>query len=691
MFSILKRFVNWLCRAAEPITGGAESAIFGAFLTTMLLSFYGLLGSPMLYAGCFAASTIVFIHLIGVPRIAPTTQAPAEGPRFYYYAIGGIVLGLVLLACFMSPDSADEQRVKLARMVFATKTGSAWETSHVDSLSVMYFFPSVYYVVFTAIHALHLIPIFYAIINAVLVVASLLNLWLLFGRERTLKHLFWVTLFIAAPQFLFSGLGGHEEALTLFLVTRAAVWLIVKPLDFRAIFFLLLCSAIAVSVKLTTGIFLPGALLMLLLYFGGKERLVQWFHPRVIGLALVALVPIILLALLPDQLTNANHGITFDGQMKRLAAYHKSHGDMGCAAAHFYLRLFELGIDGIRNYITFLRLHVTSYIPGNGIDLMPSRCVFDSTALIEYFMPFSLTRENSQFGLIPIVAFAALFLARPKSKPLAAACWALFLISTAVYSVKLMFWSGTGRYFMIGVVMLLPAFLITLEAIERYHIRIQRAIAWLLLLPPCFIFITLADHIPQYIFRGDRLTHMAKDVVPKLHQLKEGRVNIYFNDLMSFYTLLRAIPAVDVWAKNELMENATNVIALPKTYSKSINWHNDFWLLPVPSPQGEFTPMGRTYGTFGNVVPSAFYMGMPHHPVKGGAELRRYYPGEAIVPWVKTLGNNYDVQTAARGSETLYFIQDKNTTTGLCLVQSGQAVRWFIDRNFPSCRSYMGF
>jgi hypothetical protein len=691
MFLRIKRLVHGLCTIAEPATAVMESAIFAAFATTLLLSFYGALGQPLLYAGTFAVFVFLFMRWMGA---TVAHRVPLEGSRFQYYAIAFVLFGLLFLACFMSPDSADEQRTKLARMIIATDTGTLWDTSRIDKMAVMYFFPAAYYTIFTAIDAMRLMPAFYSIMNALLVMGAVLNVWLLFGHERSIKHLFYLVLFFAAPQFMFTGLAGHEEGLTLFLATRAAVWLIVKPVDFKTVFFFLLCAVLAVAVKMTTAIFLSGALLMLLLYFGGKERLMQWLRPKTIGYALIALVPIGLIVALPDLLTNHNNGVTFAGQQARLAAYHKA-TDAGCAIAQFYLRLFELGIDVVRNFVTFVRLDLTAYAPI--FEFMPKRCVHDSTALMNYFMPDAMIRENVQFGALPWVAFAALFMVQTSKKKWVAAAWGLFLFATAVYSIKLMYWSGTGRYFMIGILGLLPAFLLFMNALETKPLRLQRGIALFLLLPAMFVFISLADNIPRRILRGDRVTYLAGDLAPALHALKEGKVNIYFNDLMPFYTLLRLIPSRDVWMKDGLMADATNIIAIPKTYSSRTNWHNDFWMLPVPSARGEFiyvrAQAEKKKQIFGNIVPTAFYIGKPNVPAnkEGATSLHRYTRGDSVEKWVKSLGAQYGLETAANKEAALYFIREINNPFGLCMVKaSDNAVVWHIEESFASCRSWGG-
>lgn len=693
MFNGAHTAVRKCCANAELATAVMESAIFAAFTTTLLLSFYGALGEPLLYIATFTACTLLFLQLTGMRTVCPAPTA-AEAPAFQYYVIAGVVFGLLLLACFMSPDSADEQRTKLARMMIAVKTGSAWDTSRMDPMAVMYFFPAAYYVIFTAIEATHLMPAAYAIINALLVVGSLLNLWLLFGRERSITYLFYLTLFIAAPQFMFTGLAGHEEGLTLFLSTRAALWLITKPVDFRAVFFFLLCAVLAVAVKMTTAVFLPGVLLLLLLYFGGKERFMAWVHPKTIGYALVALVPIGLIVALPDLMTNQNHGITFAGQQARLAAYHKA-TDVGCAISQFYLRLFELGFDFIRNFIAFVRADLTAFAPI--FDFMPKRCVHDSTAAINYFMPNAMIRENVQFGLLPVVAFAALFVVKPDKKKWVAAAWGLFLVSTAIYSVKLMYWSGTGRYFIVGMIGLLPAFLLLMEAMETKSIRKQRAVATVLLLPAVFVFISSADNIPRRILRGDRITYLAGALAPALHELKDGKVNIYFNDLMPFHTLLRLIPSRDVWMKDTLMPDATNIIAIPKIYSKHTNWHNDFWILPVPATQGEFvyvpTHAEKKKQLFGNIVPTAFYigrLGVPAHQ-EAAVSLHHYTPGDNVEQWAKSLGKQYGVERVSNQEASLYFIRETRAPVGLCLTKAADnKVVWSIEKNLQSCRSVGG-
>ncbi len=687
MSSLFFRAVHRVCRTAPTSTAIIESGLVAAFLTTVLLSFYGMLGEPLAYAGVFAASWVFLFQCMRCDAFSPWTPTPAS--RWEVMAICGMIGGLCLLACFMSPDSADEQRTKLARMIISTRTGSAWDTARMDPLAVMYFFPAAYYMVFTAIEGLRLIPAAYSIINALLVVGSMLNLWLLFGPQRNVRHLYYLALFFAAPQFVFSGLAGHEEGLTLFLATRAAVWFIAAPLTARSVACGMLAAILGVGVKLTTAVFLPGMLLLFLCYFGGKERVRACLHPRVMLWALAAGVLATLVVLLPDMMTNHDHGITFAQQRARLAAYHTAK-DIGCAAAHFYLRLFELGTDIVRNIITSVRMDLTALAPD--YQFMPSRCVHDSTALINYFMPDAMIRENTQFGALPLVAAAALFLLPAKQKRWAAAAWAILLASIAAYSTLLMYWSGTGRYFMIGILTLLPPFVCLMDALSARSRRAQRTVATLLLLPACAIWINFADTIPRRILRGDRVTYMAGDLAPALATLTEGKVNIYFNDLMSFYTLVRLIPSRDVWMKNAILPDATNIIALPQRYSPRTNWHNPFWILPVPSRDGEFRFVQKTRPVFGNIVPTAFYIGKPGLALSsGGVALHRYTPGESIATWGTRLGNTYRVQQAPGREETLYFIREGEHAKGLCIAQTGAGdIRWSVDATMAACRQFNG-
>ena len=168
-----------------------------------------------------------------------------------------------------------------------------------------------------------------------------------------------------------------------------------------------------------------------------------------------------------------------------------------------------------------------------------------------------------------------------------------------------------------------------------------------------------------------------------------GKANIYYNDLMPFYTLLRFIPSHDVSLKKEFVSGATNVIAVPREYSDNTNWHDDFWLLPVPSARGEYVPMGKTRKNFGNVVPTAFYMGIPGVAARqqGSAEIHKFAPHQNIALWARLIGKQHEAYPIPAKEAVQHYVSSAGSSEGLCVFETqGGVLFWHIDTR-DACRS----
>ena len=103
-----------LCRHADRIGGGLEAAIVSAFFTTALLSFPGLLNHPAAYAVTWAAGIWLWQRFT---RFTTISAQGETGAIPYHTVITVFILGVIFLSFFLSPVSADGQRVKLARLI----------------------------------------------------------------------------------------------------------------------------------------------------------------------------------------------------------------------------------------------------------------------------------------------------------------------------------------------------------------------------------------------------------------------------------------------------------------------------------------------------------------------------------------------------------------------------------------------
>lgn len=678
MAPYIKHLWPQAARGVEAIPHNLQALIFGAFSTSVALSFFNALNQPLLYAVVFALSSFAFASFDRSVKTSPHTLAHYPSNDFIpsILIISGCLL--VLLAFFMMPISDDGQRIKLARIIMGVKTGSAWITSSVDTHSTMYIMPAPFFLIFTPIEALRLPQFSYALFNTFLIIGSLVNLSLLFGRALSLQTVLYLTLFMLAPQFMFAGLTEHEDALTFFLATRTLYWLIAKPPTLESIFFAALCGILAVATKYTTIVFLPFALIALMLAYGDRDTIRAWFTPKTIFTAIILAVPIAFLVFLPDMKVDAARNTSVVDQIKYLGKLHGA-STSHCGAGHFALRWFEWLIDPLRMNLNVLNKNLTAYIPEGS--LLPAGCTHDDASFRYYVTPNLLVRESTQFGWIPIVALASLFVARGRQHRTALISILLFTVSVAIYSFSFSFWSGTGRYFMVGMLILIPAFVIAVETLkERVSEKIFVLLVLILLGPATLVFIRSEsglNKLPRIIRDGNLLEERAAGILPTLRQM-HGPVNIYFNDLMSFYMMLRQIPSQDVYLKKELLPNTPNILALPQENSPETNWHDDYWLLPIPSARGDFTFMGPTHHNIGNKVPTTFYIGTPNHSVDtADAFTIVHFPCELKVEtWLKSLGTSYHSRRVATKEGNVYFIQHGDSKNGLCLKTKGQDITW---------------
>ena len=664
-------FPSLLTRAPQ-LTAALESLIIAGFFSTLLLSFYGWMGKPWLFALAMLALAACTYRVMA-PARHTCKIADAPWPVFERRLIIGLLLFFVFLSFFITPGSSDGNRIKLTRMLLGVYTGSAWDSSRIDPLSIMYTAPAPYYFIMSFVEALQLPRIGYAIFNTALIFGSALNIFLLLPpTQRSLRMASWVFLFFLAPQFLFSGLSEHEDALTLFLATRAAVWLIAMPPSPRSLFFFLLACALSVGIKYSTLVFLPFALLALWLSFAPAGQLRTWLTARHLLLAPAVALVIGFVVLIPDALVSAGRGLTIADQMTHVSSYHV--GKAGCMPAHFLLRLFELGFDAFRVWINFLKLDITHTLPD--YHFMPQGCAMEDTSLKSYFTPTSLTRDYTQYGYLPWVALAGLA-APGRARKFAAFSLGAFLLSVAIYTKAFTFWIGTGRYFIVGVLALFPAYWAAMTFFaQKPSARVQKIVLVLLAAPAVLIFARMSDAVPRMISKGDRYTSYLEDIAPALKQIN-GKTNIYFNDLMLYYTLLKLIPSQDITLLKQFVPDATNIIAVPRIYSSDTNWHDDYWLIPLPDSHGDFYYMGPVKKAFGNRVPVAFYMGIPGKPatVENTVRLVHFSREDTLEHWLKSLSTRYHISAIEKG---VFYIHEKMQPqdSGLCLMQQAEALRW---------------
>ncbi len=683
--SFSRRLSFSFLRLAEGAPALVEAVVFAAFFTTLLLSCFGLLGSPVAYGICLILLSKAWLVLAGRSPLVSRPFDSQFAQPFLFYVIAFFLLFLIVQSFFTPPASSDGLRIKLPRILLGVEYGAAWATTQVDALSLMYYTPAPFYFIFTPIEALHLPQAFYSIANTALLLGALLSMLQLFKPERrTIPTLFILVLFFSAPQFLFGALSEHEDVLTLFLSARAVVWLAARPPAAKSLAIGLWYGILAVAVKYSTAVFLPFAVLVLAGYFYGKERVLQLLRPKTVLMAALFLPPLSLLAFLPDILVAASRNMTVFDHMHRMSQYHVE-SVTNCGLHHFLLRMAEFLLDGFRMLVGIVPMDFAS--GASQTDFMPKGCAHESTSLAAFLPSGTFMRENTGFGFVCLVAFMSLFLAKGKARTVALASLLCFTASVAVYSYSFVYWSGISRYFVVGMLILPPAFMIATERLQA--ITSPKHFRWgaeIFLLPVLLVMLKSnagLNKTPAIIGRGDTYSYRAGGILPALKTV-EGRANIYFNDVMSFYTLLRVIPSNQVSLKKEIIPGVTNIVALPKSYTNGTNWHDDYWLLPIPSAQGDFVFMGPVKKSFGNVVPTAFFMNRtPKTPAAlQGHDIRRYEKKQSPAAWVRGLGKAYRLQTFTV-SETAkhYFIyrQDDAAQNGLCMQwQEAGVVSWYI-------------
>lgn len=681
MGRLLQKFVGRFYSTAPAVTGLLEALIFSAFFTGLLLSFYRLLGEPLAYAAMLASLMAGFMALGGahkqcLPAPAETKLSRAD---IFEHGVVAFLIGYLALFMFFSPPvSDDEQRAKLMRMLLGVYQGSAWDVSRVDNLSVVYYFPSPYYLIYSLVEALRLPTAFYSIFSAALMLGSLLNLAMLLKAPRLMTALFPLALFFFAPEFLFIALSAHEEALIFFLSTRAAFWLSRETPSLRAVFMAVLCGALAIAIKPSTALFLPFALMVLMLHVGGKPLVMAWLRPKTLAVAALMLVPVAIILLIPDMMVSGAMGHTLADQIERISKYHVS-SRMECGLAHFGLRLFEFGFDPVRTVIGFLSLNLSLVMP-EGFDFMPKGCSHDDTTLRYYTAPNLLIRETVAYGTVPLIPLLGLFFANGRQRGFILLCIGLFLLTVALYSFRLMFWSGTARYFIVGMLILLPAFLLSLQAMrERFHNKIFYYLVVTGLLVPAYCVMFKSDISFTTIRHQNALQQRSNPLKPLLAEVR-GPINIYFNDLLPYFTLMRLMPSRDVWLKREIKPDMANLIAIPQAYSGATNWHDTFYLLPIPSPQGQFVSAGPGIMAFGNRVPNAFFLSNPGMDIAPAAafSIHRYTPGTPLSGWVRSLGADYQLKSETAGRMTYSFVRQRGASTGLCLEMAAGELSWSI-------------
>jgi hypothetical protein len=662
---------------ADKISCLIEGFIYASFLTATLLSFPSQLGNPYMFAAMLGLTCWV------VCRLIPTTSGTqpliiSHGERTYVLIILTSLGMLLFFSLFTAPISSDGQRIKLARIIMNVYSGSAWDVSRVDSHSSMYQFPSAYYLIYTFIEALHLPKLAYGLFNSIMVIGSFFTVMQM-GKHLRAVELLCVLVFLAAPQIIFAALSEQEEALTLFLSIRAAYWLISGRPPVSLVM-AGIAGGMAVGSKYSVATFLPITTLVFLAYFSNRQHIARSFTPKHLLLATPVVIAFIALIFLPDILVSQASGKGFLSQITALSAIHQAR-DTSCWLPHAGLRFFEMLVDYPNSLLSLTGLSISHLLPE--YSFLPKYCTSDPTLLASYIHSDELSRTSVQFGIIPFFSLIALFLSRGKERWIATISVVAFIGAVLLFTSRFTYWMQTGRYFIVAYLALMPAFLISMQALLRRFTKTYiHAILIVIAIPAMTVFVHSEVDIKaagNNFLKGDYYSRQANVLSSGLAPVT-GPANIYFNDIMSFHSLLKIIPSRDVTLHKTLTADRTNIVAVPAVYDNRTNLHEAEWMLPIPDDAGQYVFIGNTGNFYGNSVPTKFFRNLLPEDNNLVQRFRLVYVPPSIVPgdWAAVVPN-LKVTPVVNAKHRVHFISlDHASGKGICVFTSSNSMTWYV-------------
>ena len=510
---------------------------------------------------------------------------------------------MLMVAATNYPTTDDSTRIKLPRAFFYVQQGNLLPSELVSAMSTMFIFP------FNGILA-QIIVVAYKQSAHWLLLFGYLQWWVLAVTAYALSRevgatqngsLIGVWFLVLCQQLIFAGTSDNDDILstTPFLVGLFFLLCWLKEPKSRYAALSGLGLGIGLGVKYLQIFLLPGLILVfsyyLLIKWGQQERM-SFIRARWKGTLLAIFMALLMVS--PELFVN--YQVTGNPLVKpkSVAAYHLN-TSFPCGIRHIGLNLAELALEPIGQIIGHLPKKVGEEIVHYITQVTQSNnqsgdCLGESFSLgnsLNIDRPSEHTVWYGVAGYLTI--FCAIVLLATKSYRFSIAYWLaiIFMTSLVVFPMWTNYWRGIGRYSMSTFMLGAPI----IAVCHDYYIRHARRL-WRNLLSILSV-VTIIFAINGLFFNtyrsvvGGAKTLLGKDYTSRnytgdLNKVLGAvdKVNIYFNDLFPIYGIMQRHPKIDFSFLKEFVSGRTNIIFLPEQYSRTTNWHDEVYFMPILAP-----------------------------------------------------------------------------------------------------------